>query len=532
MSEALAQDAPAGSSAVDALEHAVATADWPSTVQVVRDAWFELVKPAHADRSREVFARIPGAVLRREPLLAMEYGILLNQTRFQRFRALRYFVAAVRAARTRSDDDLTRTDRFLIRTSESAAFRLLGRSGASVAAARAALDLAAAFSDDERESLSELPRMYSVIGTSFFYGGQSNDALRAAALGLAESSAVPPSNGMGALALLCGIHTLRGDLPEAREYLEYARTGPWTDRDRNAYSGVLYRVAESYTALERFDAEAAAEHLEQLWAMSAGQHSNEHWLILAETQALIELVSGRPGRGLAALDSFVELRGADGSSRARTRLARIHALLQLALNNPDGASAVLERDRPDEVALHTERARIALTLGQTGTALTELRALAGSHLSSRQAAEAAALDAAVLLRLSPTPRREGAIQRLGSLIERSEQRLALALLPPADLQRVRDALVEAGFPLAPEGERIPSLLPDLEPGALLSRRELAVLEALTHTASLSHIATTLVVSTNTVKTQLRAVYRKLGVTNREDALAVAAERHLLREAQE
>jgi LuxR family maltose regulon positive regulatory protein len=133
----------------------------------------------------------------------------------------------------------------------------------------------------------------------------------------------------------------------------------------------------------------------------------------------------------------------------------------------------------------------------------------------------------VLLRLSPTPRRAGAVQRLGSLLERSGQRLALALLPPADLRRVSAALVEAGFMTVGTDPVLRPLLPDVEPSGLLSERELAVLGQLARTGSLAEIAASLVVSTNTVKSQTRSVYRKLGVSNREDAIAVASERHLL-----
>ena len=526
MRSAPTPETPEAASAADRLDRAVGEADWAAARSAVRDGWFDLVTPAHADASRTVFARIPTAVLRAEPLLAMEYGILLNQTRYQRLRALRFFVMAVRAARS-DRNDLDPADRLLIRASESAAFRLLGRTGLSVSAARAAMALAETLSDADRAAVPELPRIFAVVGVSFFAGDLPNEALHAAETGIAEATTQTPSDGMGALALLCGIPALRGDLPQAAEHLDYARSGPWTDAQRDGYSGVLYRVAEAYSAMERLDSDEALSQLHRLAAMTTGRHANEHWILLAETLAMAELVAGRPGHGLAAVDEFVELRDAEGSHRARVRLARVRALLQLAMGNPDGATAVLRRDRPETRVARLEHARIALALGQTRTALTELRALGAERLSTRQAAEAAVIDAAVLLRLSPTPRRAGAVQRLGSLLERSGQRLALALLPPADLRRVSAALVEAGFMTVGTDPVLRPLLPDVEPSGLLSERELAVLGQLARTGSLAEIAASLVVSTNTVKSQTRSVYRKLGVSNREDAIAVASERHLL-----
>ena len=61
----------------------------------------------------------------------------------------------------------------------------------------------------------------------------------------------------------------------------------------------------------------------------------------------------------------------------------------------------------------------------------------------------------------------------------------------------------------------------------LSEREMAVLRYLPSTLSLPEIARELYVSPNTVKTQCSAIYRKLGVTNRQAAVQAAREHHLL-----
>lgn len=54
-----------------------------------------------------------------------------------------------------------------------------------------------------------------------------------------------------------------------------------------------------------------------------------------------------------------------------------------------------------------------------------------------------------------------------------------------------------------------------------------MLRRLTGDGSAREIAADLYVSHNTVKTQMRAIYRKLGVATREDAVARARERGLL-----
>lgn len=509
------------------LRAAVEAADWPAATAAVRSDWFTLAA-ADSEITRALLERAPASALRSEPLLAMELGIAYNKLRFHRLRALRYFATAVRAARSAKDSGLSPVDRLLIRSSETGAFRLLGRTAASVTAARAALELAEGLSDEDRASVSDLPRVYAVIGVSLYYGGLADEALEAAARGLAEASTTPPSNGMGALALLAGIHAIRGDLPRVSEHIDYARSGPWTDQQRDGYSGVFYRLAEALVAVERFDVDTARSQLGRLLAMTTGRHANEHWTTIADVQATIELVDGNPGKGLAGLDEFAALRGGEGrSQRVRAELAPVRSLLQLALGNADAAAAIVKRDLPSGPIASIARARVALALGQTGSALNELRPLAGKPLSTREAAEAAAIEAAVLLRISATPRREGIVERLGTLLEHNDLRLPVALLPPHDMARVVDALRDAGFERVASELPLHPLLQDLEVEMLLSPRELAVLEELMRTSSIAEIATALVVSSNTVKTHIRAVYRKLGVSGREDAIAVALERHLL-----
>ncbi|SEE84382.1 ATP-, maltotriose-and DNA-dependent transcriptional regulator MalT [Ruania alba] len=61
----------------------------------------------------------------------------------------------------------------------------------------------------------------------------------------------------------------------------------------------------------------------------------------------------------------------------------------------------------------------------------------------------------------------------------------------------------------------------------LSTREQVLLEQLVHTGRMRELARTLHVTENTVKSQLRAVYRKLGATNRATALRMARQRRLL-----
>ena len=63
--------------------------------------------------------------------------------------------------------------------------------------------------------------------------------------------------------------------------------------------------------------------------------------------------------------------------------------------------------------------------------------------------------------------------------------------------------------------------------SLLTARERVVLQYLPTILTASEIAADLFVSVNTVKTQQRSIYRKLGVSNRRDAVDRARARQLI-----
>jgi LuxR family maltose regulon positive regulatory protein len=66
-----------------------------------------------------------------------------------------------------------------------------------------------------------------------------------------------------------------------------------------------------------------------------------------------------------------------------------------------------------------------------------------------------------------------------------------------------------------------------DPAALLSERELAVLALLPSLLSAREIADEFTVSVNTVKSHIRSIYAKLGVSSRRKAVLSAQDRGLL-----
>lgn len=100
--------------------------------------------------------------------------------------------------------------------------------------------------------------------------------------------------------------------------------------------------------------------------------------------------------------------------------------------------------------------------------------------------------------------------RLLSFVEQRSESIASRTVATATRQRL-------GLPAPGEGER-----------PALSRRELLVLNQLGTGRPASAIAAELYVSPNTLKTQLRSIYRKLGVGSRAEAVAVSRDLGIIR----
>lgn len=67
----------------------------------------------------------------------------------------------------------------------------------------------------------------------------------------------------------------------------------------------------------------------------------------------------------------------------------------------------------------------------------------------------------------------------------------------------------------------PMMITESAPAAPLTRRERVVLSNLSEDVTLEQIATKLFVTRNTVKSQVRSLYRKIGVSTRAEAVAWA-----------
>jgi LuxR family maltose regulon positive regulatory protein len=510
-------------SPLHALRVAVVAEDLELASRVVKGSWYDLVGK-HATPVRELLGDVPMAQLREWPLLVMLLAVSLNGVGVRKLRGLQLFRMAVSAANS-DDARLSDSDRVFIWTAESSALRVIGMRDNAGRVALRALKLLIDMPDDAREPhAGELPLICAQLGISLYYAGHRAQALECFAFGAALAETTNPQNGLSCLAMLSGIHALNGDIPDARHYIEIIRSGSWPRAALDGHQGTFYRVAEALLALEESDIPGAEKQVAHL---AAQRSASEHWLTIARIEAHVALRAGRAPIGETQLNSLAASRGREGSSSsARRALMATRVQLHLGMGDTQQAAAVLDRDGGTTSTTQIERARVALAENEPGEVLRLLPAQPPEGATSRVRANMLTLRVAALLRLGGGPAVTGDVAALGAILCERALRDPLALLPPMELALTLDALKSA----APcEIGHVESALPAAGAPPKLSPRERIVLRALLNESSVAAVAAELAVSQNTVKTQLKSIYRKLGVSGRDEAIAMALSRNLLGE---
>ena len=117
---------------------------------------------------------------------------------------------------------------------------------------------------------------------------------------------------------------------------------------------------------------------------------------------------------------------------------------------------------------------------------------------------------------------EPLVGRAAGLLRLTGVRSSLLLLPDGGLEQLVAVSAEADAPLLTEPEGAAgAVFPRPSVAVSLTEREQLVLAELVTGKPLSEVARGLFVSENTVKTQLRSIYRKLEVSSRDEAVRAA-----------
>jgi LuxR family maltose regulon positive regulatory protein len=328
----------------------------------------------------------------------------------------------------------------------------------------------------------------------------------------------------GKLAL---VHALRGENARGMEWLERSDRAPEVpDFWGNPFIASTREAARAIMAVGRLDRRTAIDSVERLVDVSDG---DEGLPFVIHARARVALLWGdRVGvaRGLEA-----DRLSARGASPAwlRSLLLADEADLQLALGNATRAAALLRTPDADGPHVAVSRARLALLAGEESEALEQTSvARDSSHASSATDLDAFLIEAVSATRLHDRVRAAYALRLAGDRAAAGQDLARFMHVPRTELAELaRDNDEVAALLDTPGLLAMPALFPDRAAQVALTPRERALLEQLTSQRTLSAIASAEFVSVNTVKTQLRALYRKLDVPDRGAAITAARELGLL-----
>jgi LuxR family maltose regulon positive regulatory protein len=322
------------------------------------------------------------------------------------------------------------------------------------------------------------------------------------------------------LSMTAEIQAIRGDMPDARTALEgvtQARVETW----RASVPAIGWYLAETISRLEHNRPTDAVRLISDLDSQLQGA---EQWPYLLWVKGLARLATNETERGLDELTTAIpKNRRRDASGFALDLLNSLRADLMLATGARESARRVLRGRQSNSTPLILARVRLSLADDRAGDAKSLLSSiLQGEEATPRQLAEALLLHAIGESRLGYLENARRAVHRAFSLLETHGLSLPLVMVPHGELlplidDPARRAMLEGladpfGFALSP---------------VALSDAERAVMTMLASTETVAVAAQRLYLSINTVKSHLRRIYRKLGVSSREAAVSAARQRGLL-----
>jgi LuxR family maltose regulon positive regulatory protein len=505
-----------------ALRHARAAADWPLVIQVIDRAW----RPLFVTEHESIFAALSHAPLAniaisvralalrdlQEPddrvldlatlPVDLESLRLLGRGR-EAYEFLDTGLAVLAALRRCGHFDRART--YAHQLGEIAAGAWPSRTGETISifpVLRLQLGVTAMLADDVFGSFEPLRHAYERAGDS-----PHDYVARDAASKLALA------------------HAVAGDAKSAAAWLGRHDEAPESASWMRRFVRVTTAVARVLIAVARLDIDAATIASEQF---ADDVQTDEFWAFVIYARTQLALHTGSAFDMLTRLDSAraAGRRWLGNRATADPLLTAAEADLLTALGRGNQARAVL-RAAGDHPMVRVSLARIALLAGQTDTAAR----LATDSAWSRAATPRARLE--MLLIHAIAAHRSGnftvateAVRHAISTAQAIDAVWAFTTVPRSELAELAvrvPGLAGMLSRLVDVGDVYPAAIALVE----LTRREQLVLSKLADGSTVQQIATSLFVSPNTVKTQLRSIYQKLNVDSRHGAIVRAREWGLL-----
>ncbi|GAA3589362.1 hypothetical protein GCM10022198_11570 [Klugiella xanthotipulae] len=508
-----------------ALENALAEHDYLFASRVVRESWAHL-DDALAAEFLHLLNAVPSADLSGFPTLLVVMGVALT-AQGHRSRAAFLLTKALAALdRREQDDDPVEAVWWLALA--SLAHRTVGNFSQAAQRARRAVQVAPRIGKKQRYEMgASLPLLVQICATSLFYNADYSQAIAGCELSLVYAEPRFPRVMFGSVSLLMGILAFRGDMRRARTLLAQTEAAGPSDELTHGNSAELYRITR---ALDRLGVGEPAAARAELDSVRAHLGRAEHWAYFCAVDAWIDLSIGAPARALASIDAAL-VPGAHPktSPSILSGLLGIRAMALLSEGHVAGAQRQLS-DLPAPGPLIVAFRGLSQLVGdqpeKAMATLAETIDRTASATNLRASALARIIYAAAALRLGHV---EVAVDAATSALETAlvvEGWLAPLMLPRRDLLALREVVTGAAREFVDSFLRSDppdDLFPIVHRAVPLTARETVLLRELPSGDSLPVIAARLSVSANTVKAQLRTLYRKFGVSSREEAVRAAAE---------
>ena len=502
--------------------------DWGSMVGVAQRHYTTLIY-YHGAGLLTILSAIPGVQLRRHPLLLVLLGLLSYgspSTPAERLRSLANMGMTLLNLRLGGVD---RVDQVWLLTALLGSQRIGGKYAQAAATGERLSELVGSLSADELDHVSGiLPSLYNHLGTGYLYVERADAALPMFAAAKSLSVGQPRTIGLHADSLAALVFAMSGDMLEARRRIEELDTGNAFEGWRGTYFAAGFHLAKSIDHLERFDADGA---LEQVGMLAEHAPTIEHWPLLLRSEGLAMLTRGSAFDGATELASRIATRGRRNptSFPMRALLALTQADLLLAAGQPVRAGKILAPYDTGGASVQLGLARVALATSRPEDALARVEELVWTEAPVHRARAEALLTKAVAT--AALGQGAAAMRPLDLALEIMEARglrRPLMMLPRDPLADLLSAYGDwRGAPAVRLLDGVPDVFSRFDAVGRLTAREILVIKELAETPQIALVAERLFVSPNTVKTQLRSIYRKLGVSSREDAVLVARDRGLL-----
>ena len=523
--------------ALPALRHAVAAREWPLVAQLWDRRGLGLIA-AHPARMRALLRDIPIEVGNEHPSMRIFASVAARLSEaapdldavleHQAGAALR--LTAEQLLAMPLADLLYLASVKLIASRVSSSGSTIDRDEIDALSDRVSTQFA---TSSEAVALGERVAWFDLqIGLTMALAGQRDEAVRRYQLAIDRASEAAAWFVVARAAALLALTYAIGGYPDLAHHWIAARDDVIATGRCGAHDGeVAAEIAVGLLALDRLDEAAVDTALaaldpvsvrHELWPYLAylrGEHAlhyGEPATTLVKLAALARANAGSPAAGAAAGAA------AGPVGLAGELLGRARADLLMALSQGQRAQAAIT---DAGVKLPVATARLSMQSGDYQRArLWVARVAYSDAIEPRAQLELFVIDAVAALRAGD---RDGARESFRKALACSAGTTnvrAFATIHPSELAVLGElAGVEPELPHASRRPVFGSSLVLIS----LTKSEVELLEALERTGSRREIAETRFVSLNTVKTQMRALYQKLGTTNRDDTLARVRELGLL-----